>query len=162
MADKPRQQHERRAAALALASRLSASNRRTKGDKEDLDLLIMEELRVMDWAENAAARSNNPTYQANMQTAQNTAQEACDLLNAAKRAFIGKRNNDAAELLFRVSKLGSKATKNPATNISKLYMEYLAVSDTDFHAWLLANGHKDALDTLSVATRTSSRHTEGA
>lgn len=146
--DKPRQQFERRAATVSLASRLETGTR-SKGDQTELVRLIKEERAVQEWAANAESKSSNEGYKANMAKAQTTSLEVERKLKEALGEFKAGHLPEAAALLIVVAGMGSKATKSPAGSMTKLYQQYQIETDTKFHAWLEAHGH--TLPGVSVA-----------
>lgn len=145
---------ERLAITEALARELAQQGRRAmKADLTTVRELIEDEEASRDKCHAAATKpGGDEQYRRNMAKSVETSKTAIDLLNKALQALRDRQPATAAQYLNEVYLLrGKKATQSRGANVSKLYLEYRAQYDTDFHQWLASKGHQDVLTEMGVS-----------
>lgn len=145
---------ERLAVTENLSRDLQQHGRRAmKADLVTVRELIADEEASRDKCATAAAKPTaNEQYRRNMSKSAETSKAAIGLLNKALQALRDREPQTAAQYLNEVYLLrGKKATQSRGANVSKLYLEYRAQYDTDFHKWLASKGHGDVLTEMGVS-----------
>lgn len=144
---------ERVKQTMALAEALS-SRPAAREDLRTIKELIADEQESMEKSRRIAdTDSYNAQYRRNMRKAVDNSALTIEHLQQAHECVKRRDNNGAQEALNRAVEHRSKRARQPARkDVSKLYAEFQARRDKEFHKWLADNGHTDVLNELGVAS----------